>query len=329
VTLITLETSQHRGISELACAEHRVLHEKHESTIEREYAKAMQSAYNYQRDVVKETRGATTNPFQAKLHLWLDVLKISKSKNRQRFFDKLCSQLDFDPSEMDAAAGDEGALPPAVDYCRFVIENITYIEYATVGEVMATVAALEKLVATIGTGLAHILESELLNLNLDALNAPASAAEGGDTTSAGEAVPPQQVLKAANVDPSRLRQLTASSMILHAVWESRTHLRRLYSLGLNKRDQKAKAMAKDLAKAPVKVQGVHGDKIWEELATIMSSLQSEQLMVARCKSFAEGRCPSAPNILFLILHHQVHCDCLTLTPSPRPGPCLAVPGSGL
>ncbi|PHH65845.1 hypothetical protein CDD81_1214 [Ophiocordyceps australis] len=44
VTLITLETSSNRKIAELAFIEHRLLHEKHETVLEREYTKAVQSA---------------------------------------------------------------------------------------------------------------------------------------------------------------------------------------------------------------------------------------------------------------------------------------------
>ena len=82
--LIALETSQNTKIADLAFHAHRTLHEKHETIIEREYMPAVHLAYVYQRDIVHDIHGATLNPFAPKLHLLIDVLKISKPKNRKR-----------------------------------------------------------------------------------------------------------------------------------------------------------------------------------------------------------------------------------------------------
>jgi cohesin loading factor subunit SCC2 len=50
VTSMTLETSSVARISELAYLEHRALHEKHETVLEREYIKVFQSIFVSQRD---------------------------------------------------------------------------------------------------------------------------------------------------------------------------------------------------------------------------------------------------------------------------------------
>jgi cohesin loading factor subunit SCC2 len=80
-------------------------------------------------------------------------------------------------------------------------------------------------------------------------------------------------------------------MILLALWEVRTYLRRLYSMGTTSRRGETKAggklQTKDLIKAPVKVQGITGDKVWEELATIMTALTDRGRMTATCKAFVE------------------------------------------
>ncbi|KAF5123553.1 Protein rad9 [Metarhizium anisopliae] len=192
VTLITLETSANRKIAELAYLEHRSLHEKHETVLEREYVKAVQSAYNYQRDIVKDSHGATMEPFQSKLHLLMEVLKISKMKNRQRFLEKF-----------------PDVPPPAVP------------------------------------------------------------------------------VPTLSVEPQRLRQLTAGSIILLSLWEVRTHLRRLFGMGTNRHDNRAKALAKDLNKTPLKVQGVHGERVWDEIVSHMNGLSSQESMVHKCKAFVE------------------------------------------
>ena len=124
VTLITLETSENRRIAELAFSEHRYSHEKHETVLEREYVKAVQSAFAYQRDVVKDTRGATTNPFQSKLHFMIEVLKISKMKSRQRFLDKHSGQLDFDLGKPDTTE----ATPSHMAFARFSTEILAYFD---------------------------------------------------------------------------------------------------------------------------------------------------------------------------------------------------------
>ncbi|KAK2034968.1 AT hook domain-containing protein [Colletotrichum zoysiae] len=270
VTLITLETSSMTKISEVAFMEHRALHEKHETVIEREYVRAIQAAYEYQRDIVKDTRGATMNPFQSKLHLLMEVLKVSKSKNRQRFLEKLVVQVDFDPSKLDVSA----PLPPHVEYARFMIENLAYFDYVTVGEVLVTVNSMEKLFSTTGSSMAHVIESEIFNVRMDMDNPD-------DLQGDGQPKQPQ-----LTIPPKRLRQLTSGSIILLCLWEARTYLRRLYGLG-SKRETKTKLAAKDLSKTPTKVQGVTGDKFWEEVNSHMNGLASQEATLAKCKAFVE------------------------------------------
>ncbi|KAF4456998.1 hypothetical protein F53441_1013 [Fusarium austroafricanum] len=290
VTLMTLETSPNRRIAELAFSEHRYAHEKHETVLEREYAKAVQSAFNYQRDVVEDTRGATTNPFQSKLHFLIEVLKISKMKNRQRFLDKLCGQLDFDLAKLDTA----GEVPPHMAFARFITENLAFFEYQTVGELQTTVNAIEKIVTSTGAPVAQAIESEVFNVRVDALQLSASEAPaampGTENDPAGVATPldgqPTPAL-ASNVEPSRLRQLTTASVILLSMWETRTYLRRLYGMGTSRHDSKAKALAKDLNKTPVKAQGVHGDKVWDEIESHMAGLQGQERMVQKCTALVE------------------------------------------
>lgn len=289
VTLITLETSSNSKIAELAYFEHRSLHEKHETVLEREYVKAVQSAYNYQRDVVKDTRGATNRDgFQSKLHLLFDVLKISKMKNRQRFLEKLCGQIDFDYNRLDVRA----EMSQQVDFSRFVLENIAYFEYQTIGEIQTVVNTLEKTVNSLGIGIAQAIESEVFDVRMD-VDAEAETDINAGAHPHGEAAPGNQVVNgqvltlSSTVDQGRVRQLTAASMILLAAWETRTYLRRLYGMGTNRHDQKAKDKAKDLNKSPVKVQGIHGDKLWDEMASHMLGLKTPEMMLQKCKAFVE------------------------------------------
>ncbi len=286
VTFITLETSSNPRISELAFLEHKSLHGKHETVVEREYVKAIQSAFAYQRDIAKDPRGATTNPFTPKLHLLMEVLKISKSKNRQKFLGKFCTQVDFDVSKLDISE----ALPPHVQYSRFIVENLVFFEYVTVGELHCIVAAMEKLVTSTGATVAQAIESEVFQVRMDAIDSPPR--QPAEVAMDGQPQPQTDQPGPAQPEPTiglpRLRQLTAASMILLAVWEVRTYLRRLYGMGAtHRRESKGKPQPKDLSKAPVKVQGVTGDKVWEEIGTIMTALADRERMMATCKGFVE------------------------------------------
>ncbi|KAG5952157.1 hypothetical protein E4U53_001478 [Claviceps sorghi] len=308
VTLITLETSANRKIAELAYLEHRSLHEKHETVLEREYVKAVQSAYNYQRDVVKDSHGATVDPFQSKLHLLMEVLKISKMKNRQRFLEKLVGQVDFDLAKLNAKED----MPQHVDFSRFIAENLAFLDYQTVGELQTTVNKIEKIVSSTGATVAQAIESEVFNvrMDIDQLEAPALALAPAPAPAPAAVTGPEEVpvgsvdgpsveanaegplasTEAApvlSVEPQRFRQLTAASIILLSLWEVRTHLRRLFGMGTSRHDNRAKALAKDLNKTPMKVQGVHGERVWEEIVSHMNGLASQEIMAQKCKAFVE------------------------------------------
>ncbi|KAI1119457.1 hypothetical protein F5Y14DRAFT_4000 [Nemania sp. NC0429] len=275
VTLITLETCPVTRISELAYHEHRALHEKYESVLEREYAKAVQSAFQYQREVVQDCRGATEAPFTSKLHLLVEILKISKSKNRVRCLEKIVGQLEFEPSALDASQ----QLPSHVAYSRFLLENLAFFEYVSVGDLQAVVSALEKLVTGTGAGIAQTIESEIFQVRMDQ-----------DTTlqpPGGVEAPSMALPVSESVNMARFRQLTAGSMILSATWEVRSFLRRLYNLNSSRREIKSKGPPKDLTKPPVKVQGVTGDKFWDDISLIMSGLDTPERMTQQCKAFLD------------------------------------------
>jgi cohesin loading factor subunit SCC2 len=268
-TLIALETSQNPKIAEVAFREHRASHEKHETILEKEYMRAVQMAYTYQRDVVQNTHGATLNPYTSKLHMMIEILKISKVKNRKRFYDNLCARIDFDPAKMDIVKD----LPHHLEFSQFIIENMAFFEYATVDELLSAITAMEKVVAATGTGIAHAIETEVFHVSLDQ---PSQIDENG-----------QSHPIEATTDPIRLQQLTASSMMLSSLWEARTYLRRQYGLMTNRREGKSKVIAKDINKAPVRAQGINGDKFWEEVSSTMSALESEESMIAQCRAFVE------------------------------------------
>ena len=199
----------------------------------------------------------------------IDVLKISKVKNRKRFFETMCSRLDFDPAKIDYSE-----VPHHLQFSQFIIENMAFFEYASVDELLSAVNGMEKVVAATGTGIAHSIETEIFQIGLDQ---PLQIDEHG--------LPYQPVQQA--IDQDRLVLLTAASMMLSTLWAARTFLRRLYGLNAKRPENKGKAAPKDLSRAPVKVPFVTGDKFWEENSSTMAALESEETMMKQCRTFVE------------------------------------------
>ncbi|OAA56691.1 sister chromatid cohesion protein [Niveomyces insectorum RCEF 264] len=290
VTMITLETSTMPKMAELAYREHRSMHNKYETVLEREYVKAIHTVFQYQRDVIKDVRGATTEPFTPKLHHLMDVLKDSKSKNRSRLLEKMCAQVDFEPGKLDVSQSP----PQHLEFARFIIENLAFLEYVTVGELQATVSAMERTVHTTGVSISHAIESELFEPAVDSKPPTAAPFQAFQDNAGGEAstttvptaasTPSGPVLR-AGLDPRRLRQLAAGCMVLLCLWEARSFLCRQY--GLKRDSTKAKGQARDLTRTPTKVQGITGDKFWDEMSVIMTGLDTDDRMVARCTGLVE------------------------------------------
>ena len=267
-TLIALETSQNAAIRDLAFKEHQSLHQKHETILEKEYMRAVQAAYVYQRDIVDDPHGATVNPYTSKLCRLIKVMEISKIKSRKRLYETLCARIDFEPTKMELED-----LPNHLQFSQFIIENMAFFDYRTIDELLSALVAMEKVVAGLGTGIAHSIETEILHINLEQ---PASQVEEN-----GQLQPSQP-----QTDPIRLQQLNAYSAMLSILWEARTYLRKQYGLMNFRKEGKAKAN-KDLNRTPFRVQGINGDKFWEAIGVIMSSIDNEETMLAQCKSFVE------------------------------------------
>lgn len=273
-TFVALETSPNTKIAEVAFREHRAAHIKHETLLEKVYMVAVQAAFAYQHDTVKDSRGAVGQPLTSKLSLLMEVFKMSKAKNRKSFFQKMCKRVDFDPTKIDTTAD----LPPHLEYSRFLVENLAFFEYSTVDELLATLSAMDHVASGTGAGIAHGIETEVFQIRLN--QSSQMNAEG------------QEVIVQADerVSPARLRHLTACSMVLSAVWETRSIIRKLYGLNANtnkSKEAKAKAIAKDLNKQPVRVPGVTGDRYWEDMNVIMSALSSQEAMMEQCRAFVD------------------------------------------
>ncbi|KAI9767390.1 MAG: Sister chromatid cohesion protein 2 [Candelina submexicana] len=267
--LVALETSRNTAIASIAFREHRTLHQKHETMFEKEYMKAVHQAFIYQKDIVGDASGATTPPYTSKLRPLFEIMKTSNAKLRKKFLSNLCSRIDFDPAKLDVST----LLPAHLQYSRFIVENLAFLDYGKTEDLLHVISCMEKVVVGTGTSVAHAIEVAGISVTSEGLD--------GEATQA----PAQSI----SIDQIKLRQLTSGAMILSMLWESRSFLRRAYGLAVNQkqRDSKGKVALKDLNKAPVKVSGVNTDKFWEQIKRTMTSLDSFELMVTQCKSFVE------------------------------------------
>lgn len=275
--LVALETSTNQEIAEVAFQEHRNLHQQHESMFEREYMRAIQEAFKYQKEIVNDPLGTTRQPFGSKLHSMFEIIKTSKGKYQKKFLSNFCSKIDFEIAKLDTP----NAMNNTLQYSRFLIENLAFFDYARLDELLHTISCMEKIVASTGSGIAHSISTEVFQIKVENL---AEKLENN-----GEAVAATAGPVNTDVDPTRLRQLTTGSIILSCLWEARTHLRRLFGLqgAQPRRENKAKAAVKDLNKAPTRVHGVSGERLLNAVAEKIGSLESHESILKQCQEFVE------------------------------------------
>lgn len=272
--LVSLETSTVPAIAKIAFETHKMLHQQYESMFEREYMRAVQEAFYYQRDVVGDASGALNRPYVAKLAPLFEIVKISNSRYQKKFLSNFCSKVNFELKKLDAT----GNPPEHLLMARFVSQNLAFFDYNQLAELVPTIGCMEHIVASTGTVVAHSIEMELFlpQLGLAEGMPPVPLADPNAPINQ----PPHQVKSAT------LRLLATAAAALSMLWEARTYLRRLYGVNAHVRNKEAKGGAKELNKSATKVPGVSGEKLWDAMARNMATLDSEENMISKCREFA-------------------------------------------
>ncbi|POS84951.1 hypothetical protein EPUL_004951 [Erysiphe pulchra] len=284
VALIILETTAFSKVAKIAYEEHTALHAKHETLFERDYMTAVQGSYDYQRDIVNDTRGAWIGHdndisginYISKLSRMVQVLNdLSKPKTRKKFYENICLQLDRNKPRKDASEKQLIAREDQdhIKFSQYVVENIAFFEYKTLDELISTLHVMERFVSSTGTDIARAIEQEILPNLFQHPPLPNENIEDFEKS-----------FKAAHF--IRLRQLTTASIPLLLLWEARSYLRHQYGLVSNKREGKAKTL-KDLTIKPSKVAGFSGEKFWQQTNIISRALKSEDSMTDQCQNFVE------------------------------------------
>lgn len=285
--LVALETSTNVIISKIAVDTHRSLHQQHESMFEREYMKAVYEAFFYQKNVIGDASGANARPYVSKLRFLFDIVKMSNTKYVKKFLSNLVSRSTFDLAKLGARQD----LLDAVLFARFVMQNIAFLEYGRVEDLIHVIGHMEGVIGKLGVDIAQNIESQILYTATSMSHLGMDGHQGDTVTNSAE-IPRSSEAPALNetpIDRGLLQKLTAAAMILSTISETQRYLKRQYGISraaLLSHDSNEKTKdAKELGKVLTKVHGVTGDRYWEATKHIMSSLDNEDSMKARCQEF--------------------------------------------
>lgn len=272
-TLVALETSPNAAIAQVAWSEHKVMHQKHETTIEKEYVRSIQRSLAYQENVVKDPSGFVGSPPKSKLHYFWDVLKAGKTKVRHKFINNIVQKLEFEPAKLEVNTD----TPPELAFARYVCENLAFFEYDRTDDLLKLLFALEKSFANVGTPVAQSIESEVLKLSVAAVLAPdpmSIATMTGNATG-------------NSIKPDRLKSLALSGQILLIIWETRNYILRLWNL--HKAARNSKTVAKENSKQPSRATNAPAlaEAYIRSMAVLMTPAASPEQHQALCERFVE------------------------------------------
>jgi cohesin loading factor subunit SCC2 len=260
--LVALESSTVSAISQIAYREHKVVHSKHETIVERGYLDGIRACFIYQRNVIGDGAGATLNPFTAKLRPLYDVVKEGTRKVKKKLLDTIVSSVDFDPVKLNVEEP-----PTHLEYTRFIIGNLIFLDYATTDELFQMITTMEKLVAGTGVMVAHSIETEIFKNQNEHEN----------------------VDKIVNAD--RLKVLASGAAILMMLWMARTYLRKAYGVNDQKvreyRAGKLKLNDPVMNKVPGRNPNVNMAAIWEQIEETAKGLENSTDMMEQCRQLVE------------------------------------------
>ena len=290
--LVALATSPMPSLAQVAGDEHKRIHEKQESYLEKEYMKAIRRAFEYQRDLYNDPHGMVEATHAPKLAKLLEALKSGKKASLKKFINNFCKQIDFDFDDLDAS----GTIPEHVLYARFCLENLALLDFPHFEELAVFLNAVEAMVLnTTGPAVGLVIEDEMpkhymnveTQLHPDMLQQQQqpqfSVGQMGGLMHLPPVVAPSAPrLAPLSIDDGRLRKIAAACMILQMVWETRTFIRRCYTIKNN-----GPIPPKDYPKLASRNNFITGKDLWERFNPIMRALDTRESMIKQCYDFAE------------------------------------------
>jgi cohesin loading factor subunit SCC2 len=286
--LVALSTSSNEIIAQTASTEHKRIHEKQESYLEKEYMQAVTMAFHYQVKVFGDSHGMRETNYSAKLGRLFEALKSGKKATFKKFVGNICKKIDFNFPKLDVS----GDMPDSVLLARFCLENLALLDFALLEEVAICLNALEAIVLkNTGSTVALAIESEMPKQWLkvkpphdDSQPPPQLYHQMGVTTEVQAPVQvPESRLWPLKISDARLRHITVACMILKMIWETRTFIRRCYSL----QKLRGSVPQKDYAKPTQRNNFVSGKELWDTLTPTMDALNDRESMIKTCYEFAD------------------------------------------
>jgi cohesin loading factor subunit SCC2 len=227
----------------------------------------VRSCFLYQRDVAGDGAGAlatAAGPYSSKLRQLYEIVKEGSKKVKRKLLENMVKSIDFDPVKVNV-----DKKPTHIEYARFVIGNLAFMDYGTTEEVYQVVTAMEKLVAGTGVAVAHSIETDIFFIKLQ------NGEERQDRT----------------VDPQRLKVLSTGAAILTMVWAARTYIRKAFGINEQKvrdyRHGKIKATDPSLNKAPGRNPNVNQNAVFDQIESTAMKLEDINEMMEQCRQFVE------------------------------------------
>ena len=278
--LIALETCSNRSISNMAYDSHKMMHQQHESTYERQYGDALKMTFQYVQ--AHGDPGGVARPSNiARLSRCFEVVNQSTSKHVKKFLGILVAATSLETAKISVSGG----IPEQLLFCRFVAQNLAFFDYTRLDELLHAILQIEVQFTKLGDDLAHSIEGPLQQsingMQQRDFNSDAMPVEGEEQKSAAPATE-------VNMDPARLKQLATSATALTIMWETRSFLKRQYGIQQDVRVAISQAkQAKALDKPPQKLYAVTGDQYLSSTTSILSTFTSDAAMLDRCRSFVD------------------------------------------
>ena len=280
--IVALEGSTNQAVADIASEHQRQMHSQHESMYEREYIKAVQDAFNFQKDVLGDSAGSTRTPFRAKMWRCFEIINSGSTKFVKKFLSQLISRANVEMPKLHT----DQILPEHMLLTRFIAHNLAFFEYAKLDELLHTIHHIEVVFGKTGAEIAQAVDAAL-HINSAAPMNP----EGGEYVNGNAAttddhlpvLPPQPQM----VEPQLLKRLTTAATMMTMLWETRSYLKRQHGITQDVRQAMAQLkQSKEGGKPPSRVQGVTGDRYFNTTAMLVRSLDGEESMQARCHEFS-------------------------------------------
>ncbi|KAK9364794.1 sister chromatid cohesion C-terminus-domain-containing protein [Lipomyces kononenkoae] len=199
--LVALETSSRSFVRALALELHQTLHEKHESLIEGAYLEGVKTIFDYNRRLNAIDPSRRSTGIDEDLKPLYSVIKSSRN-TRKKFIGAVTKAMDFDASKFMEELGD--LTINHLMYVTYTARNIACLDFSTAEEPHHTVYALDQIIGSTGMSVLYMITDH----------------QNQQSQSSGTEV--------ASASPN-LGTIVCCA-ILHAIWQTRQHIKKLYNL---------------------------------------------------------------------------------------------------